>query len=105
MDRSQSVKLNHLQSCTIVLNTGVPQGCVLSLLLYSFFTNDCISHHSSVQLIKFADDTTAERLIENSDESSYRQEVDRLLSWCGNNNLELKMSKTMEMIVDFQKEK
>ena len=100
VDRSQSVKLNHLQSCTIVLNTGVPQGCVLSLLLYSFFTNDCISHHSSVQLIKFADDTTAERLIENSDESSYHQEVDRLLSWCGNNNLELNTSKTKAMIID-----
>ena len=82
VDRPQSVKLNNLQSSTIVLNTGAPQGCVLSLLLYSLFANACISHHSSVQLIKFADDTTAEGIIENSDESSYRQEVDRLLSLC-----------------------
>ena len=82
-DRPQSVKLNNLQSSTIVLNTGARQGCVLSPFLYSLFTNDCISHHSSVQLIKCADDTAAEGLIENSDESSYRQEDDRfgVLVW------------------------
>ena len=59
----------------------------------------------SVQFIKFADDTTVEALIKNSDESPCRQEVDRLVSWCENNNLELNTSKTKEMIVDFRKEK
>ena len=63
-----------------------------------------LSHHSSVQLIKLADDTTVEQLIEDSDKSSYRQEVDRLVSWCGNNNLDLNTSKTKEMIIDFRKE-
>ena len=61
--RPQSVKLNNLHSSTIILNTGVPQGCVLSPLLYSLFTNDCVSNHASVQLIIFADDTIAEGLI------------------------------------------
>ena len=60
--------------------------------------------HFSVQLIEFADDTTVEGLIENSDEFWYRQEVDRLVSWCRNNNLELNTSKTKEMIIDFRKE-
>ena len=105
VDCPLSVKLNNLQLSAIVLKTGAPQGCVLSTLLYSLFTNDCISNHSSVQLIKFADDTTVEELIENSVESSYRQEVDRLVSCCGNNNLERNTSKTKEMIIDFRKEK
>ena len=61
--RPQSVKLNKLQPFTIILNTGVPQGCVLSPLLYSLFTNDCVPNHASVQLIIFADDTIAEGLI------------------------------------------
>ena len=77
---------------TIVLNTGAPHGWVLSPLLYSLFTNDCVFNHASVQLIEFAGDTTVEGLIENSDESAYRQEVD----WCPG------ASKSMEIVVDFR---
>ena len=50
--------MNGIVSSSIILNTGTPQECVLSLLLYSLFTNDSVSHHSSIQLLKFADDTT-----------------------------------------------
>ncbi|CAL9695313.1 unnamed protein product [Knipowitschia caucasica] len=53
--------------------------------------------------IKFADDTTLIGLISNNDESAYRREVDRLVSWCSGNNLELNAQKTVEMIVDFRK--
>uniref|UniRef100_A0AAV2K324 Alkylated DNA repair protein AlkB homologue 8 N-terminal domain-containing protein n=1 Tax=Knipowitschia caucasica TaxID=637954 RepID=A0AAV2K324_KNICA len=58
---------------------------------------------SGVGLIKFADDTTLIGLISNNDESAYRREVDRLVSWCSGNNLELNAQKTVEMIVDFRK--
>uniref|UniRef100_A0AAV2K9Z8 Reverse transcriptase domain-containing protein n=1 Tax=Knipowitschia caucasica TaxID=637954 RepID=A0AAV2K9Z8_KNICA len=61
------------------------------------------SSHDSVKLIKFADDTTLIGLISNNDESAYRREVDRLVSWCSGNNLELNAQKTVEMIVDFRK--
>uniref|UniRef100_A0AAV2MEP4 Alkylated DNA repair protein AlkB homologue 8 N-terminal domain-containing protein n=1 Tax=Knipowitschia caucasica TaxID=637954 RepID=A0AAV2MEP4_KNICA len=60
-------------------------------------------NHDSVKLIKFADDTTLIGLISNNDESAYRREVDRLVSWCSGNNLELNAQKTVEMIVDFRK--
>uniref|UniRef100_A0AAV2IYG4 Reverse transcriptase domain-containing protein n=1 Tax=Knipowitschia caucasica TaxID=637954 RepID=A0AAV2IYG4_KNICA len=59
--------------------------------------------HDSVKLIKFADDTTLIGLISNNDESAYRREVDRLVSWCSGNNLELNAQKTVEMTVDFRK--
>uniref|UniRef100_A0AAV2L7E9 Alkylated DNA repair protein AlkB homologue 8 N-terminal domain-containing protein n=1 Tax=Knipowitschia caucasica TaxID=637954 RepID=A0AAV2L7E9_KNICA len=62
-----------------------------------------IESHDSVKLIKFADDTTLIGLISNNDESAYRREVDRLVSWCSGNNLELNAQKTVEMIVDFRK--
>uniref|UniRef100_A0AAV2MPX5 TGF-beta family profile domain-containing protein n=1 Tax=Knipowitschia caucasica TaxID=637954 RepID=A0AAV2MPX5_KNICA len=62
-----------------------------------------ITGHDSVKLIKFADDTTLIGLISNNDESAYRREVDRLVSWCSGNNLELNAQKTVEMIVDFRK--
>ncbi|KAJ0033628.1 hypothetical protein NQD34_000735 [Periophthalmus magnuspinnatus] len=67
------------------------------------YTNCCTSSHDSVKLVKFADDTTLIGLISDSDESAYRREVDRLVSWCSSNNLELNAQKTVEMIVDFRK--
>ena len=42
-----------------------------------------------------------ERLMTNSDDSEYRHEVNRLVSWRDSNNLLLNASKTREMIVDF----
>ena len=97
--------MNSIVSSTITMNTGTPQGCVLSPLLYSLFTNDCVSHHSSVPLLKFADDTTLIGLVSDSDESEYRHEVSSLVSWCYTNKLQLNASKTREMIVDFSKGK
>ena len=44
-------------------------------------------------------------MVTNSYESEYRHEVNRLVSLCDNDNLELNASKTREMIVDFRKKK
>ncbi|KAI3372935.1 hypothetical protein L3Q82_022731, partial [Scortum barcoo] len=52
---------------------------------------------------QFADDTTVISLIRDGDESAYRQEVEQLAFWCGQNNLELNMLKTVEMTVDFRR--
>ncbi len=38
--------------------------------------------HIYVKLLKFADDTTVISLIQDSDESAYRQEVEQLAVWC-----------------------
>ena len=89
----------------ITLNVGAPQWCVLSPLLFSLFTNDSVSSEPSVVMIKFSDDTTMESLIHNSDESAYRGEVERLAGWCSENDLELNVSKTKEMVFDFRKKK
>jgi hypothetical protein len=45
-------------SATLILNTGPPQGGLLSPLLYSLFTHDCMARYDSNTIIKFADDIT-----------------------------------------------
>ncbi|KAF0026073.1 hypothetical protein F2P81_020810 [Scophthalmus maximus] len=104
-NRPQYVKSGHTCSTTITLNTGVPQGCVLSPFLYSLFTHDCRPVHGSNTIIKFADDTTVIGLISNNDETAYREEVQHLAAWCADNNLLLNTSKTKELIVDFRRKR
>ncbi|KAK3554261.1 hypothetical protein QTP70_020119, partial [Hemibagrus guttatus] len=94
-DRHQLVKLGKFMSYSTT-STGAPQGCVLSPLLFSLYTNDCTSTDPSVKLLKFADDTTVIGLIHDGDESAYRQEVEQLAAWCSINNLELNTLKTVD---------
>ncbi|XDV25252.1 hypothetical protein PO909_029198 [Leuciscus waleckii] len=55
---------------------GAPQGCVLSPALFTLFTHDCKSIHSSSNtIVKFADDTTIVGRISGNNESHYREDV------------------------------
>ncbi len=66
--RPQVVKVGQFTSNS--MNVGAPQGCVLSPLLYSLYTHDCVSSHSSTSIVKFADDTVVLGLISNNDETA-----------------------------------
>ncbi len=101
--RPQVVKMGQFTSNSITLNVGAPQGCVLSPLLYSLYTHDCVSSHSSTSIVTFSDDTVVLGLISNYDETAYLDEVERLTSWCQDNCLSLNVNKTKELIVDFRK--
>ena len=57
------VMVGNNTSATLILNTGTPQGCVLSPLLYSLFTHDCTAMHDSTTIIQFANDTSVVGLI------------------------------------------
>lgn len=94
-NRPQRVRSDHHCSSTLTLNTSVPQGCVMSPFLYSLFTHDCRPVHGS--------NTTVIGLIKDNDESAYREEVDRLVVWCDENNLLLNTNKTKELIMDFRR--
>ena len=103
MDRPQIVKIKSNFSSSLVLNTGAPQGCVLSPSLYSIFTFDCEALDENSLIVKFADDTTEAGLITNDNESLYFEQVDALTEWCRVNNLDLITSKTKKMIIDFRR--
>ncbi|KAK3511679.1 hypothetical protein QTP70_014552 [Hemibagrus guttatus] len=101
--RPQSVRIGNSISSTTTLNTGAPQGCMLSPLLFTLLTHDCAAMHSSNHIIKFTDDTTVVGLISKDDESAYREEVQRLTARCKANNLSLNVEKTKEMVVEFRR--
>ncbi len=102
--RSQVVRMGNNTSSPLILNTGAPQGCVLSPLLYSLCTHDCTATHSSNVIVKFAHDTTVIGLITDNDETAYREEVSTLTKWCQENHLSLNIDKTKELVVDFRRQ-
>ena len=81
-------------SDVLTTNTGAPQGCVLSPVLFTIYTADCRIREASNLQIKFADDTSLSGLLRNSDDTEYRKAVDELVDWCDRNFLELNVAKT-----------
>ncbi len=102
--RSQVVRMGNNTSSPLILNTGAPQGCVLSPLLYSLYTHDCTATHSSNVIVKFSDDTTVIGLITDNDETAYREEVSTLTKWCQEKHLSLNIDKTKELVVDYRRQ-
>ena len=100
--RRQYVKHLENVSDVIVTNTGAPQGCVLSPVLFTVYTSECQCSNESSQLFKYADDTALVSRCTN-DDVTYQSEVERFVNWCDNNYLELNVKKTKEMVVDFRK--
>ena len=71
---------------------------MLSPLLYSLFTHDCMAVHDSNAIIKFADDATVVDLI--SDDNEWFRDLAVL---CQDNNLSLNVSKIKKLIVEYRK--
>lgn len=101
-DRTQVVRFNNITSHPLTTSIGVPQGCVLSPLLFSLFTNNFRSTSNSIKTLKYADDTTIVGLITKDNEDAYRLEVEKSVNWCRKNDLVLNERKTIELIIDFR---
>ena len=103
-NRAEYVNYCKVKSDTIITNTGAPQGCVISPVLFTIYTNDCAIDTNTTKLIKFADDSTIQGLIHNNDED-YLSFINTFCDWCDEHYLLLNVKKTKELIIDFRVKK
>ena len=106
--RIQYVRFKSAISSPITINTGAPQGCVLSASLFTIYTSDKECSCEQCKIIKYADDTVIIGLLSDRDETNdncYLDEVSKFSDWCKDNYLDLNVKKTKEMIIDFRVKK
>lgn len=80
----------------------MPQGCVLSPLLFIPITNYLKSISNSIKILKNEDDTTIIRLVTRDNEDVFRLEVMKTVNWCKENGLILNVKKTTEVVIDIR---
>ena len=103
-DRSQRVRIGNTYSRSINTNIGAPQGCVLSPVLFTHYTDEYRGNSPHSFTIKYADDTAIIGLVnKDADEIHYRRAVEDFVARCDQEGLILNVKKTKEMVIDFQK--
>ena len=91
-----------LVSDVVASDTGVPQGTVLSLFLFSLYTTD-FQYNTGLCHLQLSDNSAVVGCISEGQEGEYRALVDKFVEWTGQNHLQLNISKTREMVIDFRK--
>ena len=93
-NRIQRVKIGPEKSLPALIESGVPQGGVLSGLLFNLYVNDMSNIFSHVKTSLYADDAKLYAPIDNRQcISSIQADLDALADWCGKWRLRLNTRK------------
>ena len=95
--------MNGTFSDELVLNTGAPQGCVLSPLMFSIYTDELKIDSTLVSLYKYADDMALVGLLVKERSLCRQVYFDHVLAlqdWCSSSSLFINVGKTKELIFD-----
>jgi hypothetical protein len=104
LDRTFSVKVNDFETALYPIRCGVPQGAVLSPILFSIFINDLPIEHKkySRYSLLFADDLVKLYLFRNTCktetiESEINKDLAKLSSWTNNWRLTIAANKSLHL--------
>lgn len=101
-NRTQRVRVNGILSDKVCSSTGSPQGCVLSPLLFILYTDMCQSSFKNRFILKYADDSVIVSLLQGN-EDNHSPVVDNFVKWCDDSHLQINLTKTKDMAIDFRK--
>lgn len=107
-NRSQQVKIPDALSSTKPCPAGVPQGSVISPLLFNIFIDDFDDAipeelRDQATMCKYADDCTVFECIPKGSPSDLQRVLDNLQNWSTENNMLLNSKKTKDMWISFHK--
>ena len=95
------VSWNRIQSTSLNLNIGIPQGSILGPLLFLIYINDIVNSSNALSFILFADDTTV--YVQNDSIDSaieiLNTELAKIALWFDSNKLTLNVNKTQMIML------
>lgn len=95
-ERSQLVAVNGVYSSNLSLKAGVPQGSILSPLLFNIYVNDMASAVTNCMIYQYADDTLVltHHLSYPKAMEMLQQSCNELMDWFNQNLIAINVSKT-----------
>lgn len=95
-DRSQLVSISNIYSSRVFLRAGVPQGSILSALLFNVYVKDMSNVLSTCKLFQYADDTAivATHVNFSNAFSMLQNDVEKLMDWFDINVITINHSKS-----------
>jgi hypothetical protein len=101
-DRHQRVKLGEHMAEWLPVNGGVPQGTRVGPLVFLFMVNDLLEGSNRS---KFVDDTLSWEVCQQplAENSRFQLVADNVTTWTDINHMQLNVTKTKEMTIDFSR--